>query len=67
MENTLIPILAALIVGILVLLVIREIVTWYWKVNEFIENQQLSNQLLARQNELLAAILNQQQQNNIQS
>lgn len=43
-----------LIAGIaIVFLLIREVVTWYWKINEITDNQRKTNELLREQNELL--------------
>jgi Tfp pilus assembly protein PilN len=38
---------------IIVFLFLREILLWYWKVNAIIDNQNKTNQLLEKQNELL--------------
>ncbi|SEL44697.1 hypothetical protein [Parapedobacter koreensis] len=42
-------------VGIVVFLIFREIVMWYWKINEIVSNQRVTNELLEEQNELLEA------------
>lgn len=42
-------------VGIVVFLIFREIVMWYWKINEIVSNQRLTNELLDEQNDLLEA------------
>lgn len=36
-------------------LITRELVTWYWKINEITANQKLTNELLKEQNKLLKA------------
>ncbi|RZK25400.1 MAG: hypothetical protein EOO43_05620 [Flavobacterium sp.] len=48
-------IILALAVVIILFLLFREIVTWYWKINEQVTNQQRTNDLLKQQNELLRA------------
>ena len=57
METQIIGVFFSLLLPILILflvmLVIREIALWYWKVNLIITNQQETNDLLAQQNELL--------------
>ncbi len=40
-------------IAIIVFLIFREIFTWYWKINEIISNQRMTNELLQEQNELL--------------
>jgi cell division protein FtsB len=40
---------------IIVFLIARELVTWYWKVNEIITHQKSTNTLLKEQNEILKA------------
>jgi hypothetical protein len=36
-------------------LLFREVVTWYWKMNEISAKQSMTNELLKEQNELLAS------------
>lgn len=45
----------SIVVGIIVFLLIREVLAWYWKINERISNQRTTNELLQEQNELLKA------------
>lgn len=55
-------VLIAIVVGIIVFFIIREILTWYWKIDEIISNQRMTNELLQEQNEILKTnneILNQ--------
>ena len=40
---------------IIAFLLFREVVTWYWKINEMSSNQTKTNELLKEQNELLKA------------
>lgn len=40
-------------VAIIAFLIFREIVMWYWKINEIVSNQRITNELLEEQNELL--------------
>jgi uncharacterized membrane-anchored protein YhcB (DUF1043 family) len=43
-----------LIVGMIILiLIVREVFLWYWRVNEAISNQNKTNALLEQQNEIL--------------
>ena len=51
--NLILPIIVALGIFIIALLLLREIVLWYWRVNTIINNQNKTNQLLEEQNELL--------------
>lgn len=54
MENNLLLYgIVGLGIFIIVFLLLREIVLWYWKVNTIINNQTKTNQLLEEQNELL--------------
>ena len=41
------------IVSILVILVIREIVCWYWKINEHLEEQQKQTEILEEIRDIL--------------
>jgi hypothetical protein len=48
METLLIPILIALGIVIVVFLILRELVLWYFKINTIIENQKVANDLLKK-------------------
>lgn len=46
-------ILIGLFLFLCVTFLVREVVMWYWKINIMLDNQDRTNALLARQNELL--------------
>ena len=50
--------LIVLAIAIIVFLICREIVMWYWKINERIKLQKETQALLAKQNKILEAQLN---------
>jgi hypothetical protein len=48
MSEPIIGILTALVILIVIFLIIRELVMWYWKINERIELQKETNELLKK-------------------
>jgi hypothetical protein len=48
MIEPIVGILIALIVFIVIFLILRELVMWYWKINERIELQKETNELLKK-------------------
>jgi hypothetical protein len=48
MSEPIVGILTALVILIIIFLIIRELVMWYWKINERIELQKETNELLKK-------------------
>ena len=46
METLIIPFLIAIVIGIIIFLVLREVMLWYYKINERIKLQTRTNELL---------------------
>lgn len=48
MSEPIVGILTALVILIIIFLILRELVMWYWKINERIELQKETNELLKK-------------------
>lgn len=61
-----IGILIGAVICVLIFLALRQVVLWYWKVEDIIKNQELTNKLLSNNNALLnEQILIMKRQNNV--